>query len=39
MVFLYEWPCLLTTYDEENTEEGIRVVPIWKWLLVDGVTE
>lgn len=39
MVFLYEWPCLLTTYDEEDTEEGICVVPIWKWLLVDGATE
>jgi len=35
MVFLYEWPCLLTTYDEENTEEGIRVMPEWNRLLVE----
>ena len=24
--------CLLITYDEEGTEEGIPVVPVWKWL-------
>jgi hypothetical protein len=25
--------CLLITYDEEGTEEGIPVVPVWKWLM------
>ena len=28
-----DWKCLLITYDEENVEEGISVVPVWKWLL------
>lgn len=28
-----EWKCLLITYDEESTKEGIPVVPVWKWLL------
>ena len=28
-----DWNCLLITYDEEGTEEGIAVVPVWKWLL------
>jgi len=26
-----EWQCLIVTYDEEGTEEGIPVVPVWKW--------
>jgi len=25
--------CLLITYDEEDTEEEIPVVPVWKWLM------
>ncbi|MBR1940753.1 MAG: ATP-binding protein [Bacteroidaceae bacterium] len=28
-----DWKCLLITYDEESTEEGISTIPIWKWLL------
>ena len=28
-----DWKCLLITYDEEGTEEGIPVVPAWKWLM------
>ena len=28
-----DWQCLLITYDEEGTENGIDVVPVWKWLL------
>ena len=28
-----DWKCLLITYDEEGTEEGILVVPVWKWLM------
>lgn len=28
-----DWKCLLITYDEESTEQGIRVIPVWKWLL------
>ena len=27
------WKCQLITYDEESLEEGIPVVPVWKWLL------
>lgn len=27
------WKCMLITYDEESTEEGIPVVPVWKWLM------
>lgn len=27
-----DWRCLLITYDEESVEEGILVVPVWKWL-------
>ena len=27
-----DWRCLLITYDEESVEEGIPVVPVWKWL-------
>ena len=27
-----DWRCLLITYDEEGMEEGIPVVPVWKWL-------
>ena len=23
----------MITYDEEGTEEGITVVPVWKWLI------
>ena len=36
-----DWKCLLITYDEEGTEEGIPVVPVWKWLMETsrGVTE
>ena len=26
-----DWKCMLITYDEEGTEEGIPVVPVWKW--------
>ena len=28
-----DWKCLLITYDEEGTEGGIPVVPVWKWLM------
>ena len=28
-----DWKCLLITYDEESIEEGISVVPVWKWLV------
>ena len=28
-----DWKCLLITYDEENTEKEIPVVPVWKWLM------
>jgi hypothetical protein len=28
-----DWKCLLITYDEEGTEEGIFVVPVWKWVM------
>ena len=28
------WKCLLITYDEESMEEGISVIPVWKWLLM-----
>ena len=28
-----DWKCLLITYDEEGTEKGISVVPVWKWLM------
>ena len=28
-----DWNCLLITYDEEGTEQGIPVVPVWKWLM------
>ena len=28
-----DWKCLLITYDEESIEEGISVVPVWRWLL------
>ncbi len=27
------WKCLLITYDEEGNEEGITIMPVWKWLL------
>ncbi len=27
------WKCLLITYDEEGNEEGISIMPVWKWLL------
>ena len=27
-----DWRCLLITYDEEGVEEGIPMVPVWKWL-------
>lgn len=30
-----DWKCLLITYDEESTDEGISVVPVWKWLLLE----
>lgn len=30
-----DYNCLLITYDDEGTEEGIPVVPVWK-LLMDG---
>ena len=28
-----DWQCYLITYDEETTEDGISVIPVWKWLL------
>ena len=28
-----DWKCLLITYDEDGTEEGIPVMPVWKWLV------
>jgi predicted AAA+ superfamily ATPase len=28
-----DWKCLLITYDEEGTKDGIPVVPVWKWLM------
>ena len=28
-----DWKCLLITYDEESNEEGISIIPVWKWLL------
>ncbi|MBQ1581093.1 MAG: ATP-binding protein, partial [Prevotella sp.] len=28
-----DWKCMLIAYDEESTEEGIPVVPVWKWLM------
>ena len=28
-----DWKCMLITYDEESTEDGIPVVPVWKWLM------
>lgn len=31
-----DWKCLLITYDEESMEEGISVIPVWKWLLIGG---
>ena len=27
------WKCILITYDEEGAEDGISVVPVWKWLM------
>ena len=27
------WKCLLITYDEEDTDERISVMPVWKWLM------
>lgn len=28
-----DWQCFLISYDEETTEDGINVIPVWKWLL------
>lgn len=28
-----DWECLLITYDEEGEQDGIQIIPIWKWLL------
>ena len=28
-----DWQCFLISYDEESTEDGIDVIPVWKWLL------
>ena len=28
-----DWQCLLITYDEEGTEQGIPIVPVWKWMM------
>ena len=25
--------CLMITYDEEDTDERIPVMPVWKWLM------
>ncbi|MBQ5997673.1 MAG: ATP-binding protein [Bacteroidales bacterium] len=30
-----DWRCLLVTYDEEGTENGVHIVPAWKWLLAE----
>ncbi len=30
-----DWQCFLISYDEETTESGIDVVPVWKWLLLN----
>ena len=27
------WKCLMITYDEEDTDERIPVMPVWKWLM------
>ena len=34
-----DWKCMLITYDEESTEEGIPVVPVWKWLMSSEIIE
>ena len=28
-----DWKCLIITYDEESMEEGVCIIPVWKWLL------
>ena len=28
-----DWHCFLISYDEEASESGIDVIPVWKWLL------
>lgn len=28
-----DWQSFLISYDEETTESGINVIPVWKWLL------
>lgn len=28
-----DWQCFLITYDEDGSESGIDIVPVWKWLL------
>ncbi len=28
-----DWQCFLISYDEETTEDGINVIPVWNWLL------
>ncbi len=29
----HDWQCLIITYDEEGTEAGVSIIPVWKWLL------
>ena len=30
--------CVIVTDDEEReTEDGIKIVPVWKWLLNEGM--
>ena len=28
-----DWQCFLISYDEETIEDGINIIPVWKWLL------
>lgn len=30
-----DWKCLLITYDEEESNDKIAVLPLWKWLLTN----
>ena len=25
--------CMIVTWDDEDETDGIRIVPVWKWLL------
>ena len=26
--------CTIVTWDDENESNGVRIVPVWKWLLM-----